>query len=349
MPGRNYTATTTSGYRFGFNGQEKSNEIFEGSTTALFWEYDSRTGRRWNVDPKGKIWESTYSCFGGSPLANIDPLGNDWIGVLSSDGKSYQPVWRKDVTSKTKLGKNEHYITRDGIISCTDGKSYRLAYNGRAYSVSDEKKKSLLNNGLKVVEMPTPAKGNNEKPGNNNNAESETESNQVDNNNEKEEKETEGYPIGFGFGLVSPEFITYNYTGNINVFGELTKNAANNNASSFPMYGNFTVTNDKYGNLYFTPFNLTIPFNFNANAAVTTWHLYKPAVLNEKELRDFICGVSFEAAGTWNYVSCAIQTDEKGSIWAVGLGLAAPKKDGSVSIGFQPEFMVIGGGKKWNK
>jgi len=36
------------GYRYGFNGQEKSDEIKgEGNSyTALFWEYDPRIGRR---------------------------------------------------------------------------------------------------------------------------------------------------------------------------------------------------------------------------------------------------------------------------------------------------------------
>nr|MBK9652955.1 hypothetical protein [Bacteroidota bacterium] len=36
-----------AGYRFGMNTQEKDNEIFEGAYSALFWEYDSRLGRRW--------------------------------------------------------------------------------------------------------------------------------------------------------------------------------------------------------------------------------------------------------------------------------------------------------------
>ena len=43
-------------YRYGFNGQEKSDEIKgEGSSyTAEFWEYDPRIGRRWNIDPEEK-------------------------------------------------------------------------------------------------------------------------------------------------------------------------------------------------------------------------------------------------------------------------------------------------------
>ncbi len=56
MPGRNYKAG--SGYRFGFNGQERSTEINDNSFTAEFWQYDARIGRRWNVDPVFKEYES---------------------------------------------------------------------------------------------------------------------------------------------------------------------------------------------------------------------------------------------------------------------------------------------------
>src|SRR5690606_18721571 len=41
------------GYKYGFNGQEKDNEVYGdgNSYTAEFWQYDPRLGRRWNVDP----------------------------------------------------------------------------------------------------------------------------------------------------------------------------------------------------------------------------------------------------------------------------------------------------------
>jgi len=28
---------------------------------AEFWEYDPRIGRRWNINPVGKEWESPYA------------------------------------------------------------------------------------------------------------------------------------------------------------------------------------------------------------------------------------------------------------------------------------------------
>ena len=75
MPGRKFTQANSS-YRYGFNGQENSDEIAAGLTTAMYWEYDSRIGRRWNVDPIGKEDESPYMCFSGNPIFFSDLLGN---------------------------------------------------------------------------------------------------------------------------------------------------------------------------------------------------------------------------------------------------------------------------------
>ncbi|NVN95004.1 MAG: hypothetical protein HXX18_06945 [Bacteroidetes bacterium] len=65
--------------RFGFNGQEKDQEVYnnQSTTTAMFWEYDGRIGRRWNLDPIKKSWQSDYSCFSNSPIWKMDPNGDD--------------------------------------------------------------------------------------------------------------------------------------------------------------------------------------------------------------------------------------------------------------------------------
>ncbi|SHN29532.1 Metallopeptidase toxin 2 [Chitinophaga sp. CF418] len=67
------------GYRYGFNGQEKSEEINgEGNGyTAMFWEYDPRIGRRWNIDPVIKPWQGDYVTFSNDPINKVDPLGVD--------------------------------------------------------------------------------------------------------------------------------------------------------------------------------------------------------------------------------------------------------------------------------
>jgi RHS repeat-associated protein len=76
MPGRKYS--NGGSYRYSINGQEKEKELNENITTAQYWEYDSRIGRRWNADPIVKEWESPYATFGNNPVLMTDPLGLDW-------------------------------------------------------------------------------------------------------------------------------------------------------------------------------------------------------------------------------------------------------------------------------
>jgi RHS repeat-associated protein len=63
-------------YRFGFNGQEKDNEVGQGVYTAENWEYDSRIGRRWNLDPKPNPSFSSYATFSCNPILFSDPKGD---------------------------------------------------------------------------------------------------------------------------------------------------------------------------------------------------------------------------------------------------------------------------------
>ena len=72
-------------YRYGFNTQENSPEIYGvgNSTTAMFWEYDARLGRRWNLDPKPQIFISDYACFANNPILLTDHLG-DKVGYEKS-------------------------------------------------------------------------------------------------------------------------------------------------------------------------------------------------------------------------------------------------------------------------
>ncbi len=73
MPGRSYN---TPDYSYGFNGQEKVDEIngkVGSHYTAEFWEYDALLGRRWNTDPVVKPWESPYATFSNNPILFADP------------------------------------------------------------------------------------------------------------------------------------------------------------------------------------------------------------------------------------------------------------------------------------
>ena len=75
MPERSFTLT--KGYRFGFNGQEKDDEVcgIGNSNTAEYWQYNTRLGRRWDIDPIRKEWESSYASFANNPIYLSDPLG----------------------------------------------------------------------------------------------------------------------------------------------------------------------------------------------------------------------------------------------------------------------------------
>lgn len=72
--------TTTSGAgRFGFNGQERDDEVSGNGNlySAENWEYDARLGKRWNVDPIIKPYESPFTAFANNPISFIDPFGLD--------------------------------------------------------------------------------------------------------------------------------------------------------------------------------------------------------------------------------------------------------------------------------
>jgi hypothetical protein len=84
MEERSFERAPEKGYRYGMNGQEKDDDVASGVFAAQYWEYDSRIGRRWNVDPKPNVSESLYACFGNNPIAQSDVLGD----TIVRDNKS---------------------------------------------------------------------------------------------------------------------------------------------------------------------------------------------------------------------------------------------------------------------
>ena len=96
MPGRTYSAGAE--YRYGFNGQEKSTEIHSSSLTAEYWEYDSRLGRRWNMDIISKTYESPYSTLANNPVWLVDHNGAD----TTINGKVHKDLEEVVVTASMK-------------------------------------------------------------------------------------------------------------------------------------------------------------------------------------------------------------------------------------------------------
>jgi hypothetical protein len=75
MPERSFN---TQNYRYGWNTQERIDEIkgVGNHNTAKFWEYDTRLGRRWNLDPVIDPSESPYAANKNNPILYNDPAGD---------------------------------------------------------------------------------------------------------------------------------------------------------------------------------------------------------------------------------------------------------------------------------
>ena len=117
MEGRSYEGNTSLRYRFGFNTQEKDDEVYgEGNaSSAMFWEYDTRLGRRWNLDPKPQISISNYVCFNNNPILLVDILGD----VAKIDGtrrekRQFLRMLNNTTGNKYKIDKKGYLYNRDG-------------------------------------------------------------------------------------------------------------------------------------------------------------------------------------------------------------------------------------------
>ncbi|MBL0317680.1 MAG: hypothetical protein IPP69_18750 [Flavobacteriales bacterium] len=108
MPGRSCSAE--SGYRYGFNSQEIETEI-TGSAShncAEFWMYDTRIGRRWNLDPVVKFYESPFATFSGNPIKLNDPSGDN-----ATDPSTHVDD-EGNVIAKYDDGDDGVYVHKDG-------------------------------------------------------------------------------------------------------------------------------------------------------------------------------------------------------------------------------------------
>jgi RHS repeat-associated protein len=154
MPGRTFTAGTTTNYRYGFNGKENDNEL-KGTGNEIDYGmryYDPRAARFMSVDPLTKAYpqQSTYQYTGNDPIKFVDldgqeqydpnvkphgvtmlekatvPGGNyatetlkagnyNLIGIVNQQGNSYWMA-RLTFTSGDRKG-----MYRDDYIVGTDG------------------------------------------------------------------------------------------------------------------------------------------------------------------------------------------------------------------------------------
>ena len=120
---------TMGGYRYSFNGQEADDEVYgEGkSLSSEFWQYDTRLGRRWNVDPVFKEYESPYACFAGNPVWFADPKGDSVINGYSNRLSSAEEAMRQSELFLNSLSKSdEQYLSAKQDYDDKSASYYRI-------------------------------------------------------------------------------------------------------------------------------------------------------------------------------------------------------------------------------
>jgi len=158
MVGRGWEAGNTGDYRFGMNGQEEDDEIYGdgNSTSAEFWQYDARLGRRWNVDPVTKEYESPYSCFGNNPIWFVDQDGADstiYVNFKGFKDKIMNDPGNADLSTRQKKKIYEYqkakFVTQLEDIYRNDG----INLNVVETTMSFEAVKSKLNTSDQFLEF----------------------------------------------------------------------------------------------------------------------------------------------------------------------------------------------------
>ena len=119
-------------YRYGMNTQEKDNEIYgEGNSyTAEYWQYDARLGRRWNVDPVVKEWESGYATFHNNPIICVDIKGDDPTTNNKKGDRSMKKYERKynkaaEEISKANPEKSQEQINTEAHKKVEDNYNHK--------------------------------------------------------------------------------------------------------------------------------------------------------------------------------------------------------------------------------
>ena len=150
----NYPFTETvalydgKGYRYGFNGQECSDEVYgKGNlNTALFWEYDTRLGRRWNLDPVVQISISNYAAFRNNPILFVDPFGDEVDTKLDRSARKALGLTRKEARNTTPEMIKNMFAQEYGIG--VEMKKGKLVYTGDVHtdnSVSSDARSMWIN------------------------------------------------------------------------------------------------------------------------------------------------------------------------------------------------------------
>ena len=154
MPNRSWVAASAEGYRFGFNTQEKNEEVYGNGNlySAEFWQYNPRLGRRWNIDYWSYSFESPYSVLGNNPVLNIDILGNKWKNPADDGSIANEIISSIDQRIQTLNSKAAKY----------EEKASKYAYKGKLEKANKQLSKAdelrqgaveLNNSKIEIIEM----------------------------------------------------------------------------------------------------------------------------------------------------------------------------------------------------
>ena len=147
-PGRSYTESGVGGYRYGFNGKEKDDEV-KGVGDEIdygFRVYDPRIGKFLSVDPlvKSFPWWTPYQFAGNTPIQAMD-----------QDGKEiYFYVWdqnKQDNTTLRKVSQIDIIEQKSDIIFLTDLFGWRITQKANLKDLGLEQTWILYDNNWRLV------------------------------------------------------------------------------------------------------------------------------------------------------------------------------------------------------
>lgn len=130
LPERTYSSDSVT-YNFGFSNQMRDDEVygFGNSYTAEYWQYDSRLGRRWNVDPRPVPSFSPYSCFANNPIWFSDEYGDS----ASQSSSPVQAVVNKGDSPSSIAQKNGLTLDELAKLNPSVFKNYENTENKSEY------------------------------------------------------------------------------------------------------------------------------------------------------------------------------------------------------------------------
>jgi len=138
---------STADYRYGFQGQEKDDEIKGGEGKSLnytFRMHDPRVGRFFAVDPleKSYPWNSPYAFSENSVINSIELEGGEKLVATVKGGENYPEIKntsgekliiRLYLTDVLKLSKNGFNTLSYSVAFTKLGKGFLMGSNGKMY------------------------------------------------------------------------------------------------------------------------------------------------------------------------------------------------------------------------